>query len=61
MSKTDNEVLNILREDSGATVEVMAHMLNKTTRTIKRSLNILKTRNYIERVGNNISGFWQVK
>ena len=61
LSKTDNEVLHILREDSGATVEVMANMLNKTTRTIKRSLNVLKTRNYIERVGNNISGFWQVK
>ena len=53
-------LLEYLKENPKATQKELAEYFKVTRRTIERNMNILKKEKFIERVGNNRSGYWQI-
>ena len=60
LNKLDIEVLNLLKKNSIYTIETIAQKTGKTTRTVQRTLNKLKEIGKVVRIGNKISGYWEV-
>ena len=54
------EVLRLLKENSVYTREEIAQKVSKTARTMQRVLNRLKEDGKIVRIGNKVSGYWEV-
>ena len=54
------KLLEYLKENPKATQKELAKYFDVTKRTIERNMNILKKEKFIERVGNNRSGYWQI-
>ena len=59
---SDNElaVLSVLREKPGATISAIAGITKKSVRTVARTIDLLKSKGLIERVGSNRKGYWKV-
>ena len=59
---SDNElaVLSVLREKPGATISIIAGIAEKSARTVARTIDLLKSKGLIERVGSNRKGYWKV-
>ncbi|MFR4518709.1 MAG: MarR family transcriptional regulator, partial [Fusobacterium sp.] len=53
-------LLEYLKENPKATQKELAEYFDITKRTIERNMNILKKEKFIERIGNNRSGYWQI-
>lgn len=53
-------LLEYLKENPKVTQKELAIYFNVTKRTIERNMNILKKENFIERIGNNRSGYWKI-
>ena len=58
LNLTENEVFELLKENSDYTAKEIAVKLNKTERTINRALAKLKTVGYIRRNGSDKNGKW---
>lgn len=54
------KLLEYLKENPKATQKELVKYFDVTKRTIERNMNILKKEKFIERVGNNRSGYWQI-
>jgi ATP-dependent DNA helicase RecG len=59
MSKDEQLVLRLLKENPNLTASKIAELINKNSRTIQRITNELKNKNLIERVGGT-RGYWKV-
>lgn len=60
LTKTDNAVLKLLRENSKYTREEISAKLNLTIRTIQRSLDNLANEGIIIRIGSKKIGYWEI-
>ncbi|WP_223213810.1 winged helix-turn-helix transcriptional regulator [Mycoplasmopsis arginini] len=56
----DSEVILLLKENPVYTREEIAQKVGKTARTVQRSLDRLKEAKKIVRIGNKVSGYWEV-
>ena len=55
------KVLHFLRQHPKSTQKEISEKLEVTTRTVERTIAALKEQGCIKRVGNNRSGYWDVK
>ena len=53
-------VLNLLREDGKMTQKQLAESINKSSRTVKRTIDSLKAKGIISREGGKRFGYWKV-
>ena len=60
LNKLDVEVLHLLKKNPIYTIEKIAQKTGKTTRTVQRTLNKLKEVGKVVRIGNKVSGYWEV-
>ena len=60
LNNTENEVLELLKENPQITREEISIRINKTVRTIQRVLNQLVEKNIISRIGSKKQGEWRV-
>lgn len=60
LNKLDIEVLQLLKKNPIYTIEKIAQKTDKTTRTVQRTLNKLKEVGKVVRIGNKVSGYWEV-
>ena len=60
VNKLDFEVLRLLKENPVYTREEIAQKVRKTARTVQRALDRLKDDGKIVRIGNKVSGYWEV-
>ncbi len=56
----EQQILELINQDSKMTAVKMATSLDVTSRTIKRLLKSLQDNDRIERIGNNRSGEWKI-
>ncbi len=59
--KTSEKIITLLRADGGLSIQELAEQIGKTTRTIERTLRILREERAIERIGPDKGGHWVVK
>ena len=60
VNELDFEVLRLLKENPVYTREEIAQKVGKTVRTVQRALDRLKEDGKIVRIGNKVSGYWEV-
>ena len=60
VNELDFEVLHLLKENPIYTREEIAQKVGKTARTVQRALDRLKADGKIVRIGNKVSGYWEV-
>ena len=60
LSKTDILVLDQLKENPKYTIDDIALKINKTVRTVQRSIDKLKQNGQIRRVGAKNNGYWEI-
>lgn len=60
VNELDFEVLRLLKENPVYTREEIAQKVSKTARTVQRALNRLKEDGKIVRIGNKVSGYWEI-
>ena len=58
--KRVNELDFLLKENPVYTREEIAQKVSKTARAVQRALNRLKEDGKIVRIGNKVSGYWEV-
>lgn len=56
----ENKIYEIIKSNPRITRNKLAIQISKNERTIQRALNSLKEKDMIERVGNNMSGYWKI-
>jgi Fic family protein len=59
--KTEDKILNYLKENPTTTNKELAIVLNLTTRAIEKQIAKLKEENKIQRVGSARKGHWEIK
>lgn len=59
LSKNEELVLRLLRENPNLTASRITELINKNSRTVQRITNDLKEKNLIERIGGT-RGYWKV-
>ena len=60
LNKTEQAVYNLLVLNQNYTRAELAEATSKTVRTIQRVLDFLKSKELIERVGSDKSGYWKI-
>ena len=60
LSNVEAEVLSILKNDSRITKSAIAVRIGMSVSTVTRTINSLKSKNLVERVGSKKSGCWSV-
>ncbi|MBP5262351.1 MAG: putative DNA binding domain-containing protein [Clostridiales bacterium] len=60
VNKTEQTVLTLLLSNPGYTRNQLAQETSKTVRTIQRTLDSLRDKGLIERVGSDKNGYWKV-
>ena len=60
LTKVDEKIIVLLKENCFITNEIMAEKLYKSIRTIERRMKYLKDNNIIDRLGSNKAGKWLV-
>ena len=60
-SEVAQKMLHFLRQHPKSTQKEISEKLEVTTRTVERTIAALKEQGCIKRVGNNRSGYWDVK
>jgi len=60
LNKTDTSVYKLLATNPNYSRDKLAELTSKTVRTIQRSLDSLKNKHLIERVGSDKFGYWKV-
>lgn len=61
LTKTEKMVYELLKKQPNLTKEELALEISKTTKTVQRSLDGLKEKELITRIGTNRKGYWEVK
>ena len=61
LNNTEKTVLELLREKPNASRDYLAEKTSKTIRTVQRTLNSLRDKGYIERVGAKQNTVWIIK
>ena len=56
----EQKVLELIKEDPKITVVRISEVLAVNSRTILRTLKVLREHSIIERIGNNRSGEWKI-
>ena len=59
MVKIDGKVLSLIQEHKAGTIEELASLLGKSTRTIARAIKKLKDEKRITRIGSDKTGHWE--
>lgn len=59
MIKIDNKVLSLIMERKAGTIEELASLLGKSTRTIARAIKKLSDEKRIQRIGSRKTGHWE--
>jgi ATP-dependent DNA helicase RecG len=59
-SKTEDRILELIRQDPYLTTEVMGRILGITKRAVLKQVNKLKTEHRLRRVGPARGGYWEV-
>ncbi len=54
------KILRLIKENSAITIEELAVVLNKSTRTIERHIKTLKEDDKLECIGPDKGGYWKV-
>ena len=60
LNRTQEKILQLLRENPDATTEEMANILQMSPAGIRKNLSALRDGGYIERVGSRKAGRWKV-
>lgn len=60
LTKNEIKVLELLKEDPYLTANQLAEVIDVSNKTIYRVYKTLKEKNKIERIGDDISGFWRI-
>ena len=60
LNKTQNDIIMLIKEDSGITQKELCEKMNLARTTITKNLKTLKNKNYIQRIGSDKSGYWKV-
>ena len=60
LTKIENEVVNIIKENQNITIEECSKKINKSIRTTKNIFKSLKEKNILKRIGSNKTGYWEV-
>ena len=60
LNRTQEKLLQVLRENPDATTEEMANILQMSPAGIRKNLSALRDGGYIERVGSRKTGGWKV-
>ena len=60
LSKTEQQVLSIVAENPYMTYEEVAQRISRTAKTAQRSLNSLRKKNIIRRIGAKKDGYWEI-
>ncbi len=58
--KTEEKILSLIKDNNKITIKEMAIKLDKTTRSIERTVKNLKQDNKIKRVGSDKTGTWEI-
>jgi len=61
MSELEMLILSEIQKDNHVTRDKLASISGRTSRTIQRALDSLKSKGVIERVGSNKTGNWKIK
>ncbi len=61
LNEMEKLVLDMLKKNPYLTAVMISEMLNKSSRTIQRTIESLKNKNLIERIGEKKNGYWKVK
>lgn len=61
LNKNEQAVYSILGKNPYFTRQELADATSKSLRTIQRTLNSLRKKDLIERIGSDKSGYWEVK
>ena len=60
MTKTDKKVFDEIKGDTYIRANEISNKLEKSEKTVYRAIRNLKDNGYIERVGNNNTGYWKI-
>ena len=60
LTKTENKILDLIRENNGITYKEIIEKLNITERTVIRTTQKLRENGLIERVGSDRQGYWKI-
>lgn len=58
--KTEEKIITLIKDNNKITIKEMAIKLDKTTRSIERTIKKLKQDNKIKRVGSDKTGTWEI-
>lgn len=61
LNKNEQAVYSLLEKNPYYTRQELADATSKSLRTIQRTLNSLRKKDLIERIGSDKSGYWEVK
>lgn len=61
LNSTQSKILEIMKENSQATIENISKALGVHTRTVKRNIKILKSKGVIDRKGADKDREWVIK
>lgn len=61
LSETQRNIIKLIKENNRITQVEMSKLLGVNKTTITRNLNILKENNYIERIGSDKKGIWNIR
>lgn len=60
LTKTENNIVEIMRDNSDISLSEIAKRLGKDVSTIKRATKVLKDRGIVRRIGTTRVGHWEV-
>lgn len=60
ISKNEEEILDIIRNNNSITVSEIVEITKKSKRTVDRAILSLKTKGLIKRIGSNKNGCWKI-
>ena len=60
MKKKAKIILSLLKKDNDLTTKRISEIINKSSRNVQRTLDSLKNKGLIQRVGSNKKGYWKV-
>ena len=60
VNKTQKRILEIIFENNNITQEELACELNVSIRTIERNVSTLRKKGFLDRVGSDKNGYWEI-
>ena len=60
LTETEMQILELLKLDGHHTADSISEKIGKTSRTVQRAIKKLVEKKYIERIGENKNGHWEI-